>query len=479
MSAQPIDPTGHHGDDFQKGSAGGAPSADRHGTSDTLRRPAVGNLGPIGQAPSDTHCWGAGGAPSADGQLQRDPRDGRAVGTPVPTGQVRRDSRPRDAGGASTGGSHGCPDAHSRTAVATFCPTGQREGGTHSAVSGGAPTADSQASREAHHSPAVGTLHPTGHTVPDAHGAPAGGANSPTISRDAATPNSVPGWSGDALIAVFADALDDLERTRIATENRVRALRQIKNMEGSPEEARLLGMVEAIGKLEHQAELDLGRAVRKHPLGPWIKATVGIGEKQGARLLAAIGDPYLRTVPVGDSDEVELVERTVSQLWAYTGFHVLDGAAAKRRKGTKANWSNTAKMRARLVAESCMKQRHSPYRATYDAGREKYAGRVDAAGAPLSLLHQHNMALRLVAKEVLKDLWREAKRLHGFPTGQSTIEIQSSPAGGDHVVIDPHTLSVPTGHLWAAAHLPTAGGDHIPDEAHHALVPTGVQGVAP
>jgi hypothetical protein len=31
--------------------------------------------------------------------------------------------------------------------------------------------------------------------------------------------------------------------------------------------------------------------MRAHPLGPWVKRTTGVGEKTGARLLAAIGDP--------------------------------------------------------------------------------------------------------------------------------------------------------------------------------------------
>jgi hypothetical protein len=247
----------------------------------------------------------------------------------------------------------------------------------------------------------------------------------------------------DALLLLYADALDDLERVRIATENRARSLAQVKGMDGTPEQARLDGLTSGLAALEHDAELQLKRALRQHPLGPWVKRVVGIGEKQGARLLAAIGDPAER--------------RTVSQLWAYCGYHVLHpdhhavdthaeivgvdpsggpsqsatdaqtahaGVAPSRRKGQRANWNSTAKMRAFLCAESCVKQAKSPYRAVYDAGRAKYADAIHAhpcarcgpsgkpaeIGSPLSAGHQHARALRLVAKAILRDLWVEARR---------------------------------------------------------------------
>ncbi|NUQ97870.1 MAG: hypothetical protein HOY79_15385 [Streptomyces sp.] len=268
--------------------------------------------------------------------------------------------------------------------------------------------------------------------------------------------------SNAPLLALLADALDDIERTRIANENRLRQLtRDEPDADGEergfgltldqPQVAALADVVTALGKLEHQATLNLQRAVRLHPLGPWVKTTIGVGEKQGARLLAAIGDPYWNTL----YDR----PRLVSELWAYCGLHVLParqatgdsqcapagggkqgdlgqarcgsqritaGVAPTRARGQRANWSTTAKTRAYLVAESCIKQVRSPYRAVYEAGRKKYAdavhsepcrrcgpsGKPAAAGTPISAGHQHARAMRLVSKEILKDLWRESKRLH-------------------------------------------------------------------
>lgn len=45
-------------------------------------------------------------------------------------------------------------------------------------------------------------------------------------------------------------------------------------------------------------------------------------------------------------------------------------------------------------------RRRSPYRDVYDDGRRRYAQRDG-----WTLMHQHNAALRLVSKEVLRDLW--------------------------------------------------------------------------
>lgn len=247
-----------------------------------------------------------------------------------------------------------------------------------------------------------------------------------------------------AALAFAADVLDDIERTRIANENRLRILTRSEPDEDGvvrgfglddshPDVAALSALVDLLADAEHRAVLNLQRKMRAHPLGPWCKAQKGVGDKQAARLIAAIGDPYWNTL----ADR----PRTVSQLWAYCGLHTLpadqceadtqssvvggvqtsnpvqrtpdprtgpDRVAAKRRKGERANWSTTAKMRAHLIAESCIKQAHSPYRVVYDDRRAHTATtRPDWTPG-----HSHNDALRVTSKAILRDIWREARRLH-------------------------------------------------------------------
>jgi ribosomal protein L37E len=224
------------------------------------------------------------------------------------------------------------------------------------------------------------------------------------------------------LLTIYADLLDDLERSRIATENRIRSLRDVKGLAGSPEEERLDAIAMGLAVAEKQAVNELRKAVKAHPLGPWISAQVGVGEKQAGRLLGVLGDPAYRF----DHVTGEMATRSVSQLWSYCGYG--DASRQRRRRGEKANWNADLKMRAFLIAESCIKQvgKGSPYRAVYDEARAKYADAVHAdecrrcgpsgspapAGSPLNDGHKHARAIRAVAKAFLRDLWIEARRIH-------------------------------------------------------------------
>lgn len=194
----------------------------------------------------------------------------------------------------------------------------------------------------------------------------------------------------DALLLLAADTLDDLERARIAMENRVRSLEQVKGISDGPELARVRALAAATLDLEHRATLDLKRAVRQHYLGAWIKATIGVGEKQGARLLGALGNPRW-------NDADQRARRGPAELWQYCGHG--DPARSRRRRGEKVQFSPQAKMRTHLIAESCIKQAHSPYRPVYDAARASWAERE------VSDMHAHNHALRLVGKAILRDLY--------------------------------------------------------------------------
>lgn len=267
----------------------------------------------------------------------------------------------------------------------------------------------------------------------------------------------------DPTLYLLASQLDAVEDLRKATENRLRqATRSVEDKDGEirglglpdndPAVAATRTILEGLKKLEHATVLDLQRAMRRHPLGAWQKRQIGVGEKQLARLLAAIGDPYWNTL--------HNRPRTVSELWAYCGLHTLPvlghvsidtqtlatengdqlagrtpdhcsrdtqgfpvRGAARRRKGQRANWSTEAKTRAYLIAESCTKQARSPYREVYDKRRAATAdkihdrpcpqcngaGKTDLIASPWRPGHQHADALRIVSKAILRDLWIAAR----------------------------------------------------------------------
>lgn len=235
-----------------------------------------------------------------------------------------------------------------------------------------------------------------------------------------------------SMVGFYADALSDLEAARIANGNRLSAL--TRSAEDSDGEIRGYGLtddhdsvkvmhavVDSLAVTEAKLTRALEKAMKAHPLGPWMADQHGIGFKQGGRLLASINDPYWNTL----YDR----PRQVSELWAYCGFHVLDnGTAPKRAKGQKANWSQDARKRCWLIAQSIVKA-GGPYRSVYDAAKLKYDGAVHVSAcvrcgpsghpaqpeSPLSKAHIHARALRAVSKEVLTQLWIEARRLHGEP----------------------------------------------------------------
>lgn len=278
--------------------------------------------------------------------------------------------------------------------------TGQSQGESQSTAAGSSPSADSQCRSE-------------------------------TQTATVVSESILQARAADDLLAIMADAVDDLERVRIAMENRYRALTSdyIEGENGgrfgkgfpdtAPEAQRFASIIGPLKQLEHQAVLELGRSLRAHPLGPWIKGTPGLGEKQAGRLLAAIGDPYW--------NDLHYRPRTVSELWAYSGYHVLDGTAAKRAKGVKSNWSTIAKTRAYLCAESAVKAGvrklddcddtegyDTEHRHAITRYGQKYLDRRThtAVSQPeWTAGHRHNDALRIVAKQILKDLWCAARDL--------------------------------------------------------------------
>lgn len=339
--------------------------------------------------------------------------------------------------------------------------------------SGGDQLTGDQSSADAQNQDVAGDQQADRQPLLDAHTAAAVGS---TSEQDPATTRNPTTTLQDPALALAADVLDDLERVRTANENRLRQLtRSVEDSDGKtrgfgldeshPDVARLAAMVETLKRVEHDATLNLQRLMRRHPLGPWVKTRRGIGEKQVARLLATIGDPYIRPEFVREDGTVTPEDpRTVSALWAYCGLNVLPvnglgrlgshashaddrsggdpsqnsfdtqaadaGVAPKRQRGQRANWSTNAKTRAYLIATSCLKQLVKPctasavggvwlavhedscacsaYRVTYDARRMHTAStRPDWTDG-----HSHNDALRVASKEILKDLWRAARDHH-------------------------------------------------------------------
>ena len=269
-------------------------------------------------------------------------------------------------------------------------------------------------------------------------------------------------------IRTLGRLLDDLERVRIMNSNRIGALQRSY---GEPL-PHLLEIANPLTQAEHLAELELVRAWRRHPLAPWAKHVKGLGEKSVARLIAEIGDPSIgsrghwevsttspetngshssnddQSVDASEDEKEptgkaprnrtwvidEYFDRTVSQLWAYCGV----GDPARNRiprDAIQAEILKRGKPRAKkqmyLIATGLLKSGIrdgspiTPWGEEYVAARQKYEDRIHdrdcppchaKPGDPWKPGHQHMAALRKVEKELLKEMWKEARRLRGLPT---------------------------------------------------------------
>lgn len=245
-------------------------------------------------------------------------------------------------------------------------------------------------------------------------------------AREKITASTDPVDIYDPLLGMSADVLDDLEKTRIMNENRLRQFTRPAGQadedgeyrgfgldESHPDVARQAALVDGLKKLEEDAIKNLERAMKKNPLGPWVKKQTGLGFKQTARLLASLRDPFW--------NDLHERPRTVSELWQYAGH----GSESRKKRGHQVFWNPDAKMRLWNISNSCIKTK-GHYRNVYDDRRAETAEKVHTRecvrcgpsgkpaqpGTPWAKGHQHADALRIVGKEILRDMWLEAKRIH-------------------------------------------------------------------
>ena len=212
------------------------------------------------------------------------------------------------------------------------------------------------------------------------------------------------------------------------------------------------------------------RRVASPQIRAWQQEHPGLGEHLVARLLGHLGHP-VHAEPhhwEGDGAKRHLVadatfDRRVSDLWQYAGH---GDPARKRAKGmTKEEafglGSPNLKMIVHLLSESAVRARaysvkdatnpkeyvrvvRTPpprYAEVYDLRRLTTAMRMHGGscvrcgpsgkpalpGSPWSKAHQHADALRIVGKEILRDLWVAAKKEE--ETGHGGVETHSPHAG--------------------------------------------------
>lgn len=309
-----------------------------------------------------------------------------------------------------------CADGH-------HLPTDQGTPGTQSGNVGGHHLTVSHAVSEIHSGNADGHHLPTDHAVDENHDPCVGGhhlavpPNQPPIGGSET--QTFPGGDGWGELRICADLLHRAQQERIAVGNLLRT--SDRDLFGPH-----LAQLEAT---ERAARLMLRRCYRRvvpASLKAFQKAEAGLGEDSFARILGHLGDPYIatphwwegtgtnRTLMVG-----EPYVRTIGELWQYCGHgapgRVIKGMTAEQLAGLG---NPTLKTLVHLQAKFCMNQK-GRYRLLYETIRSQVedkahsvpcvrcgpSGKPAQEGTPWAKGHQHAHALRVLGKEILRDMW--------------------------------------------------------------------------
>ena len=223
-------------------------------------------------------------------------------------------------------------------------------------------------------------------------------------------------------LRIWAEQFEDAQKARIAAVNRAER--------GGVDPSVYEAYTEALDNSERVCKNHLAKCYRRvvpEAIRVWQQSTLGLGQHSIARLLGHLGHPVHATPHhwEGTGSDRTLVadepyDRTLHQLWQFCGH----GAPSRKRKGMTAEeafalGNPKLKMIVHLNAVACMKSMQSPYRVVYERTREASEEKVHNAecvrcgpsgkpaqiGSPWSKAHQHAHALRIVGKEILRDLW--------------------------------------------------------------------------
>ena len=188
-----------------------------------------------------------------------------------------------------------------------------------------------------------------------------------------------------------------IQKTRIQFGNRLDAIsRDADDTGDSPQLEIILKWHKIFSDLESELDKDIGAIVSQHPIYDSVVAIKGVGPMLAAKLISMINITR---------------SNTVSQLWRYSGYAVINGEIERPTKGTKLAYNKRLKSTCYLIAVSFLRS-SSPYRHLYDTKKEFYVNtKPDWTAA-----HSHNAALRYMIKRFLAHLWLEWRVIEGQHT---------------------------------------------------------------
>jgi hypothetical protein len=177
-----------------------------------------------------------------------------------------------------------------------------------------------------------------------------------------------------------------------------------------------------------------------------VKETETPLEKEISKLAATIPECVLLNKILAISDKswltsatvmgyLQSIDRfaTISKVWHYSGFHVVNGHAAKRTRGESSTWNPDLRTALWKWADSMLKTKNPVWRPVYDQYLKEEDARHPAICSPKTCGghsrtgHIGARARRRVIKDVLKELFIAVR---GGYAPSITVQLQTDKAVG-------------------------------------------------
>lgn len=196
---------------------------------------------------------------------------------------------------------------------------------------------------------------------------------------------------------MLVDFYNQIQKVRVGMGNRVGAIERGADDHDVESMGRFGDWADMLEKMEHEIVKEMSGQLDNHPAWPWLKEVRGVGPTLAAKLVALIGD-------ISTFD-------TVSKLWRFAGYAVIDGQRERPTKGEQLHYSIRLKTTIYLIAESFLRS-GSPYRKIYDDAKEYYqVNRPEWQKG-----HIHMASMRKMSKIFLSHLWQVWREEEGLPT---------------------------------------------------------------
>ncbi len=221
----------------------------------------------------------------------------------------------------------------------------------------------------------------------------------------------------DSLVRALLDLREVVQRVRIQFGNRLSA------MDEGRDQDTYRYVIHNWAEVFEQLEVELNGALTDladdMPIVAYMTRVKGIGP-----ILA------LRVAGMIDIHKAD----TISALWRYAGYGVVDGRAEKPKKGERLHYNKRLKTACYIIGFYLL--RFNPqYRQIYDKAKERY-GESYPDWTPK---HKHLAAMRVMIKLWLSHLWIIWRSIEGLPVREPYILGNN----GHHNLISPQEMGWP------------------------------------